>query len=175
MKHVALLRGINVGGKNMLPMKELCALFAAVGCAHVESYIQSGNVIFEAPVRTLAALPARVSAAIEARFGFAPPVVVRSARELAAVIAHVPYRDTEHVHVAFLAASPARARVAALDPDVARPEHFTLRGRDLYVYLPNGAGRAKLGTTYFDKQLATTTTLRNWRTVLELGVRLTAA
>src|ERR1700733_1844242 len=83
VKHVALLRGINVGGNNKLPMKELCALFFSAGCADVSSYIQSGNVIFAAPANTVAALTRTVEAAIEKQFAFKPPIQLRSASELA--------------------------------------------------------------------------------------------
>ena len=172
MKHVALLRGINVGGKNMLPMKELCALFATAGCASVQSYIQSGNVIFEAPARGLGKLAARVGEAIEQRFGFAPPIVLRSARELAAVIEGVPFPDTPHVHVGFLAEAPGKPQLAALEPGYGAPDRYVVRGREVYLHLPNGMGRSKLGTGYFDRRIGTTT-IRNWNTVVELA-RLSA-
>jgi uncharacterized protein (DUF1697 family) len=173
MKHVALLRGINVGGKNMLPMKELCALFAATGCANVQSYIQSGNVIFDAPARALGKLGERVGEAIEERFGFRPPIVLRSAKQLAAACDRVPFPDTPHVHVGFLAQAPTKPQLAALDPGFGAPDRYIVHGSEVYLHLPNGMGRSKLGTGYFDKRIGTTT-FRNWNTVVELA-RLTAA
>ena len=100
--HVALLRGINVGGKNKLPMKELVAIFAGAGCADVRSYIQSGNVVFHASEKLAPCLPALVATAIAERFGWRVPVVMRTADELREVSEHNP----------FLAAGPvARTRV----------------------------------------------------------------
>src|SRR5438105_5723824 len=89
--HVALLRGINVGGKNKLPMSDLVAMFADAGCADVRSYIQSGNVVFRASAEHAARVPALVGAAIAERFGFRVPVVLRTADELREVSAHNPF------------------------------------------------------------------------------------
>ena len=85
-RHVALLRGINVGGKNMLPMKELAAMFARAGCGDVVTYIQSGNVVFRATDQVAAGLSGAITSEVEKRFGMKVPVVLRSAAEIAAVI-----------------------------------------------------------------------------------------
>ena len=77
--YVALLRGVNVGGKRSLPMKDLAAIFAACGCRRVRTYIQSGNVVFEADAAHAADVPALVGAAVRDRFGFEPPILLRSA------------------------------------------------------------------------------------------------
>jgi len=171
-RHVALLRGINVGGKHVLPMKDLAALFTKAGCGDVVTYIQSGNVVFAAADALAARIPSLVATAIERRFGFASPVVVRSARELAAVIEKNPFlrpgADLDRLHVAFLADAPSRERAAALDPKRSPGDAFTLRGRDLYLHLPNGVGRTKPTNDYLDRTLATVSTLRNWRTVTKL-------
>src|SRR6185295_3017023 len=89
--YVALLRGINVGGKNIVPMADLAALFTEAGCASVRTYIQSGNVIFEAGAEEAADLPAALAARIEKRFGVRAPVVLRSAAELGAAILQNPF------------------------------------------------------------------------------------
>jgi uncharacterized protein (DUF1697 family) len=93
-KHVALLRGINVGGKNILPMKDLAAMFEAAGCADVRTYIQSGNVVFSAPAGVLRKLPEQVAKAIEKRFGFMSPVILRSSEDLARAIRENPFLNT---------------------------------------------------------------------------------
>lgn len=169
---LALLRGVNVGGKNRLAMKELAELLAQAGLAEVRTYIQSGNVLFRAPSAQAHALPGLVSGAIAKRFGLSVPVVLRSAAELAKVARSNPFLETgadpEALHVAFLAAEPAEARIAALDPKRSPPDEFRVLGREVYLHLPNGAARSKLTNDYFDSKLGTTSTARNWRTVLKL-------
>jgi len=168
--HVALLRGINLGGRQV-SMKELAELFAAARCREVRTYIQSGNVVFETAADP-AAVAARVEKALAARFGFEVAVVTRSAAELAKVAGGNPYLgegvDARALHVAFLAEAPGAARVAALDPQRSPPDRFTVRGREIYLCFPNGVARSKLTNAYFDGKLGTTSTVRNWRTVLTL-------
>ncbi len=170
---VALLRGINVGGKNRLPMKDLVAIFEHLGCRDVRTYIQSGNVVFAARAALARRIPELVSAAIADRFDYRVPVVTRSARELGRVVAGNPFVrtgvDVNLLHVAFLAARPGAARVRGLDPDRSPPDEFEVRGREIYLYCPNGMARTRLTNTYFDSRLATPGTIRNWRTVLSLS------
>ncbi len=170
--HLALLRGINVGGKNMLPMKELRDMFTAAGCDDVRTYIQSGNVVFRADPNIIAPLADAVTAQIAARFGYRVPLVVRTAEEVGEVISHNPFiavgAAEETLHVLFLAGRPKAAHVDALDPNRSPPDEFAVRGQEIYLRLPNGAGRTKLTNAYFDAQLATISTGRNWRTVTTL-------
>jgi uncharacterized protein (DUF1697 family) len=171
--HVALLRGINVGGKNKLPMAELSAMFVKAGCAAVRTYIQSGNVIYDAPPRLATAVPGKVEAAIAERFGYRIPVVTRTAADLAAVLAGNPFlargADPEGLYVVFLAAAPAASRVAALDPNRSPPDELVVCGRDIYFSCPNGIARTRISNAYLDATLATTSTARNWRTVQKLA------
>jgi uncharacterized protein (DUF1697 family) len=170
--HVALLRGINVGGKNRLPMAELVAMFERAGCSGVRTYIQSGNVVFDAPARVAEQVSSRVSAAIEKQLGLRVPVVLRTAEELRAVAAKNPFlaagEDAARLHVAFLAALPSAAAGAALDPERSPPDRFALARRDLYLCCPNGMGRTRFTNDYLDRTLGTVSTVRNWNTVLAL-------
>jgi len=170
--YVALMRGVNVGGKNRLPMKDLAAIFGDAGCADVVTYIQSGNVVFRATDACAARVPAAVAKVVADRFAFRSPVVMRSAAELRTVARGNPYlkagADLDALHVLFLADRPTAARVAELDPHRSPPDEFQVRGREVYFRCPNGVGRSKLTVGYFDSKLATTSTLRNWRTVLKL-------
>ncbi|MES1257444.1 MAG: DUF1697 domain-containing protein [Acidobacteriota bacterium] len=169
---VALLRGVNVGGKNILPMKELCGMFADAGCVDVKNYIQSGNVIFRAEPNLLPTLSATIGARIADRFGFHAPVVLRSHEDLAATIRDNPFirrgESEEFLHVMFLADKPAPEHRNNLDADRSRPDEFSVRGREIYLYLPNGVGKTKLNNAWFDSKLKTVGTGRNWRTVLKL-------
>ncbi|MHB8646477.1 MAG: DUF1697 domain-containing protein [Thermomicrobiales bacterium] len=170
--HLALLRGINVGGKNMLPMKDLRELFIAAGCRDVRTYIQSGNVIFRADPAVVASLPGSITERIAARFGYRVPVLLRTVEEIGDVIRHNPFIargvDEGTLHVLFLAEAPSVRSVGALDPDRSPPDTFVVRGHEVYLSLPHGAARTKLTTAYFDTKLATTSTGRNWRTVKSL-------
>ena len=166
------MRGINVCGRNLLPMKTLAAMFDAAGCTRVRTYIQSGNVVFTAPPALARTVGATIQRAIRTKTGIESPVIVRSAPELGRVATGNPFlaagAPPETLHVAFLADEPGAARVAVLDPARSPPDELVVRGRDIFLRLPNGVARTKLTNAYFDSKLGTTSTLRNWRTVLTL-------
>lgn len=172
--HVALLRGINVGGRNRLAMDALVELFRALGCDEVRTYIQSGNVVFRATQARAASLADELARSIEREHGLTVPVVLRTARELADVARANPFLGAggatpeEFLHVAFLAEAPGARALATLDPRRSPPDRFDVRGREIYLSCPNGMARTKLTNAYFDARLATTSTLRNWRTVRQL-------
>jgi len=171
-RHVALLRGINVGGTRLLPMKGLAELCTAVGCGEVQTYIQSGNVVFSAPKPLVAKLPAVLAAAILRKFKFEVPVVVRSAEALARVAENNPFLgkgiDPDWLHVAFLADAPGPEQVASLDPNRSPGDEWVVAERDIYLHFPKGAGQSKLTNQYLESRLKTVSTFRNWRTVLKL-------
>jgi uncharacterized protein (DUF1697 family) len=171
--YVALLRGINVGGKNKLPMADLAAMFTGAGCDRVETYIQSGNVVFEAPQAIAEGAAGLIERAITERFGYRIPLVMRTAGELAAVVRDNPLIERgaapDVLHVVFLAGAPAASRVAALDPQRSPPDEMIARGREIYLSCPNGMGRTRITNAYLDATLATTSTVRNWRTVQKLA------
>jgi uncharacterized protein (DUF1697 family) len=169
---VAMLRGINVGGKHILPMEDLVAMFRNAGGSDARAYIQSGNVVFRASPRAARRVPALVEVAIANQYGFPARVVLRTATELDALATRNPFvqadSDIGKLHVAFLADLPRQELVAALDPNRSAPDEFAVRGREIYLRLPNGVARTKLTNQYFDTMLSTTSTVRNWRTVLKL-------
>ena len=170
-RYVALLRGINVGGRNKLPMAELRDAFTAAGCTGVRTYIQSGNVVFEAALDLAGRVPEVVTRAISQRFGISTAVVVRSGSELQQVAASSPFDtsgDPRFLQVAFLEDTPDAEAVARLDPERSPPDVFAVRGRNVYLHYPNGTARSKLTNEYLARQLQTASTMRNWRTVLAL-------
>jgi uncharacterized protein (DUF1697 family) len=177
MTHVALLRGINVGGNNMLPMKELAQIFSDAGCTGVRTYIQSGNVIFDAPAGAPGICDG-IKARIEKRYGYRVPLILRTSAQLRKTIRDNPYlkagADEKALHVYFLADSPTASAIAALDPGRSAPDVFHLRGQEIYLYLPNGMARTKLTNAYFDSKLSTVCTARNWATVLKLSEMMDA-
>jgi uncharacterized protein (DUF1697 family) len=170
--HVALLRGVNVGGRNRLPMADLSALFEEAGGREVRTHLQSGNVVFRAGAARAPRLAEAVAREIEERLGFRPPMVMRTAGELAAAARGNPFlrpgADLATLHVAFLADRPSAARVTGLDPERSPPDELAVRGREVYLRLPNGVARTRITNAWLDTALGTTSTLRNWRTVLAL-------
>ncbi len=170
--NIALLRGINVGGKNRLPMKDLAAMFVDAGCDDVRTYIQSGNVLFRTEPTRGEDIPSLISASILSHFGYQVPVVARGARELEAIVQANPFveggAETDKLHVVFLADLPDAEHVGALDPDRSPPDEFAVRGREIYLHCPNGLARSKLTNSYFDSRLSTISTMRNWKTVRKL-------
>lgn len=167
--YVALLRGVNVGGSNKVPMADLRAMFETNGMVDAQTLIQSGNVVFAAS-GTEAALVARIEAAIAETFSLSITVMVRSKAHLARALANDPFADAPPnlAHVAFLSAKPAAKAVAALDPDRSPPDAFRVRGREVYLHYPNGSGRSKLSGDYLERVLGVRATVRNRNTIGKL-------
>jgi uncharacterized protein (DUF1697 family) len=169
-RYVAFLRGINVGGRATIAMAELREIIAEAGYTDASTLLNSGNAIFTAEGRQGAAAVARtLEGAIEARFGRAVPCLVRTDKELAAIIAHDPFRgvatDPARYMVTFLSAQPDPAKLAAIDPAAYLPEQFAARGREIYLWCPNGLRETAFGNVFFEKKLAVVATARNWNTV----------
>ena len=177
--NVALLRGINVGGKNKLPMKDLAAMFREVGCSDVRTYIQSGNVVFRAGPALAQDISSVISELILERFGYRVPVVVRTAGELQEIVKVNPFvhsgTEANKLLVFFLADRPDQTLVDGLDPNRSPGDEFVVVGREVFLHYPNGVARSKLTNAYFDSRLSTTSTGRNWRTVNKLLEMATSA
>ena len=173
-RHLALLRGVNVGGARTLPMGELEAAFRAAGATAAAAVIQSGNVVFEAdrPEATCAA----AAATIRATFGFLPTIVIRSASACRAMVEANPFvaagAPADVLHVACLAALPDPKVAARLDPNAFLPDEFVAAGADVYLKLPHGVAKANLTNARLDRTFGTVSTMGNWRTVLRLLERL---
>lgn len=169
--YVALLRGINVGGRNRLAMKDLVELVCSLGGKGVRTYIQSGNVVFGHAAADTLQLGQQLSDAIRAYAGFAPHVLIMTAEVLDAAVAANPYPEAvvepKTLHVSFLAREPAHPDIEALERLRDASERFVLRERTLYLHAPNGVGRSKLAPA-IEKKLGVPTTDRNWRTVVAL-------
>jgi len=152
-------------------MPELVAAFESAGHEAVTSYIQSGNVIFRSPDRSASRVAAALEHTISSRFGLEVKVMLRTHKELEKIASGSPFE--EHVHVVFLDRVPARKAVQALDPLRSPGDSFEVAGREIYLCLPNGAGRTKLTLDWLERTLEVTGTQRNWNTLLRL-VELTA-
>jgi uncharacterized protein (DUF1697 family) len=173
MRHVALLRGLNVGAHNRIRMPELVEVFVDAGARDVTTFIQSGNVLFTASASTCAKVATKAQALLDERHEVKSPVVLRSDAELTAVLKRNPFLKKkaapEALHVAFLADQPTTEAAASLDPKRSPTDAFALQGRDLFLHCPNGLARTKLTNAYFDSKLKTVSTVRNWNTVQQLA------
>jgi uncharacterized protein (DUF1697 family) len=171
--YVALLRGINVSGKNKVKMEDLRAIVGSLGCERVQTYIQSGNVVFDSSTRSAAKVSDEISGAITRELALDVTVLVRTAADLTTVLATSPLDrngvDTTKLHVTFLASTPPAAKLRALADVDASPDALAVVGREVYVHCPNGYGRTKLNNTFFEKRLGVGATTRNWRTVQTLA------
>ena len=172
MHTVALLRGLNLGAHNRIGMKDLAAVFEGAGCVNVKTFIQSGNVVFDANAALLRKVPALVATTLNKNFDVTSPVVLRAAKEMTAVVKNNPFLKRGEalttLHVGFLLEKPDVALVKALDPLRSAPDEFEVLGKEVYLHLPNGVGRTKLTNAWFDSKLEGVVTVRNWNTVLEL-------
>lgn len=170
---VALLRGVNVGPANRLSMAALAAAYCRAGATQVETLIQSGNVVYEAPHDAGEAIATNAQAEIERDFGIAALAIVREGKRWRALIAANPFiaagAEAEQLHLVCLAHAPSAEAIATLDVNRSLPDTFVILGGEIYLHLPNGVARSKLTNAWFDARLATTSTMRNWRTVLRLA------
>ena len=173
---IALFRGVNVGGNNKLPMKELTARMLEAGLLDVKTYIASGNVVFRAAGEE-EALEKRIATLVEASFGFRPAVFALAPERLDAVIANNPFKNAAHQgkaqHVFFFAAPATHIDRALLDGLKSGEEAYAVTDEAFYLYAPEGVGDSKLAEK-IGRAVKATMTARNLNTVLELQ-RMVAA
>jgi uncharacterized protein (DUF1697 family) len=171
-RHIALLRGINVGGHKKVPMAKLREVLEGAGFEDVKTYVQSGNVALSAAEKSPGKVGRAVEKAIEGAFGFDVAVVVRSREEIAALVADDPLGDVatnpKYRVVVFLAEKLDRKRLADVDPDEFAPEAFALRDYEIVMWAPEGQRDSKLVRTLTERRTGVVGTARNWRTVEKL-------
>ena len=169
---ISLLRGINVGGKRSLKMRDLEELYHSLGFEAVKSYLQSGNLVFRAAAGP-AGLGGKIGKAIEQKAGLEVEVLVLSAAELKKIAKENPFVgqpgvDEGKLHVTFFSVDPGENAVRTVARIDAGPDRFAIKGKAAYLYCPGGYGRTKLSNTFFENKLKLKATTRNWRTVLAL-------
>ena len=172
MKWIVLLRGVNVGGKGKLPMKELREKMAARSfCQDVSTYIQSGNIVLKSSLTDAGEVASSVRSLIEQEFGFAPETVALSVSDFERAAARNPYKDEEStpkfLHLYFLDEQPTEPDLKRLEDRQAKTESFTLGSKVLYLHAPDGIGRSKLAADV-EKALGVAATARNWNSVSKL-------
>ena len=171
--YISMLRGINVSGQKLVKMERLRELFEALGFTQVKTYVQSGNVVFQAKKGSPADLSRKIEAGILAEFGFDAPVVSKTAEEIGLVIQSNPFLkekavDPTKLHVTFLSGAPAKAGLEKLSALPAGPDRFHAHASEIYLYCPDGYGNSKLTNNVLEKVLSVRATTRNWKTVNQL-------
>lgn len=168
-RQVALLRGVNVGPTTKVAMADLRGCFEELGFSEIKTYVNSGNVVFSGRKASLA----KVEKAIAAVAGWDVPVVLRTQDELNEILEANPLGDVANnaswYLVSFGDAKLDPKKAADLDPDGLAPEAFAIRGREAYLWLPNGVQRSPLAKAVNEKRFGVRLTARNWRTVEKLA------
>lgn len=170
---IALLRGINVGGNKKIRMAELKELCEGLGLRDVQTLLQSGNVVFRSAGSSPEALATQLETAIQARFGFAVRVILRTLEQWRAIIAHHPFSETQvaepaKILLACLSAAPSEEAWAALLAGHKGPEIVQRSGAELYIFYTEGMGGSKLDNSVLERRLRVISTGRNWNTVHKL-------
>ena len=166
--YIALFRGINVGGKNSLPMKDLVTILNDLGARNINTYIQSGNAVFQIAEKDPSQLSGKLTAEIKKRYGFEPYVLILGRDILETIMAENPFPEAEaepgSLHIGFLASPPVHTDLAKLDSIRKESERYHLSNYAFYLHAPDGVGKSKLAANA-EKILGVPMTDRNWRTV----------
>jgi len=166
-RYISLLRGVNLGKHNKVNMLRLKGIYEKLGFKRVETYIQSGNVLFESPEKNHTKLILKIEDGIAKSFGFEVPVFIRTRVEMQKVIRNNPFagRDENAIYVTFLSNALKNAAVDEIEKNKGATEEYYIDDREIYLYYPDGYGKTKLSNNFFEKKLKVEATTRNWKTV----------
>jgi uncharacterized protein (DUF1697 family) len=170
---ISLLRAVNVGGHAVIKMADLRALYESINLKDVQSYVQSGNVVFRTHEKDLAKLTKKIQSTIAKKFGVTPGVMLRTTAEMRDVVARNPFAkrkgiEPNKLHVSFLGAQlePTVCELLRALPLV--NDELVPSGRELFLYFPHGAGKSKLPWAKVERICGTAGTARNWNSVTKL-------
>jgi uncharacterized protein (DUF1697 family) len=167
---ISMLRGINVSGQKKIRMVDLRALYESLNLVDVETYLQSGNVVFDSTEGDASKLAELVEAQIEKTFGYAVPVLIRDPSDFLRIINGNPFlnernEDSARLYVTFLYRSPSESTVSDLAIPTGEAAEFAIGDKEIFLFCPNGYGRTKLSNNFFERKLDVPATTRNWKTV----------
>ena len=170
---IGLLRGINVGGQNRLPMGNLRELCQAIGLLAEQTYLQSGNIVFQAEEQTLIVIANRIEESIQQSFGFKVTVFVSRVEYFQRILSLNPFLNHKQVnpaklYVTFLYREPTQAAWRKVIAPKGITDEFSQAEQAIYIFCPNGYGKTKLSNGFFEKKLGVPATTRNWNTVSTL-------
>lgn len=173
MRYIVLLRGINVGGHKKIKMTDLKNLLESFNFKNVKTYLQSGNVVLDDDTMEPAKLVDCIEKIIAENFGFSVKIIIRTVEELKQIIRNNPFTresgiEADMLYVMLLSERPEASSILFIDVKKEENERFLIVSKEIYLYLPNGAGNTKLNNAIFEKILKTAATSRNWRTINNL-------
>lgn len=166
-RYISMLRGINVSGQKQVRMAELKSMYKSLGLGNVQTYVQSGNVVFDSKGQDPVKLGKSIEAQIQETFGFSVPILIRSADDFRRILESHPFKneDLVRVLVTFLYEPPEQSKLDDLSRYEDKVDRFALGEQEIYLFCPGGYGRSKLSNTFFERKLGVTATTRNWKTV----------
>ena len=170
LTYISMLRGINVSGHKMIKMEALRNLYTQLNFKNVQTYIQSGNVIFQSQETKPTDLQQKIAHKILEEFGFEVPVMVKQKADFENVIHHNPFpnEDLSKVHVTFLSENPQPENCLKISHTAFLPDQFVIIENSIYLFCPNDYGKTKLNNTFLENKLKVIATTRNWKTINEL-------
>lgn len=165
-----MLRGINVAGQKKVSMEELKKLYESLGFKIVQTYIQSGNVIFQFHDTNVSKLQKIIERKIKQSLGFDVLVLIRTKNEFQILIENTPFlnKDIGKLHITFLSYAPIHVPLEEINKIKDKSEEFSISNREIYLFCPNGYGKSKLSNNFLERKLKVSATTRNWRTVTKL-------
>ena len=172
--YIAILRGINVSGQKKIRMEDLRELLNGCGFKNLQTYIQSGNVVFQSEMTDQKKVSSMIADAIKDKYDFDVPVILREAVDLDYMLNNNPFlsngreKEKNRLYVTFLDEKPAQAKMENINQEDYKPDEFQFQGREVYLYVPVGYGKTKLSNNFFENKLKVTATTRNWNTVKKL-------
>jgi uncharacterized protein (DUF1697 family) len=172
--YISMLRGVNMAGHNKIKMTDLSALYKTLGFKDAETFIQSGNVVFSNPENTtVPEIATRIEKAILKKFNYIIPVIIRTTEELREVISINPFREEENFNserlaVIFLYEKPSEEQIEKVKNINYPPDKFKIIGKEVFIYCPNGFGKSKIYTGFFENKMKVSGTGRNWNTINSL-------
>ena len=165
--YISMLRGINVSGQKKIRMADLRNLYESLGLQNVQSYLQSGNVVFDSDEKNVDKLRDSIEAQIESNYGFSVPVLIRTKEVFQRVIEEHPFAEEEAIRVlvTFLYEAPDKSKLEELSQYEDKADQFAIGEQEIFLFCPGGYGRTKLSNNFFEKKLGVVATTRNWKSV----------
>ena len=167
---ISMLRGINVSGQKKISMNELRDLYETLNLTNVQTYVQSGNVVFDSAERNASVLVRQIEEQIEQTFGYSVPVLLRTSDDFRRVTSSNPFlgdrnEDPAKLYVTFLYEPLADPQLSNLKAPDGIKDKFAIGEQEIFLFCPDGYGRTKLNNNFFEQKLKVTATTRNWKTV----------
>ncbi len=172
--YISILRGINVSGQRMIKMDALKQMYSELGFKNIQTYIQSGNVVFQFKKSEAGKLEKMISKKLNETSGFEVPVIAKELQEIKDVLENNPFinekhENTDHLYVTFLSEEPSKESIEKINSGQYSNDKFIIKGKTIYLFCSTGYGKTKLSNTFFENKLKLNATTRNWKTINKLA------